>query len=168
MQLQLKNLLYSYHCKYVTSNVIFFSLYLIKNLHRELEIEESGWLLRGEATRSIVNNTTTIPHFEAYLSCDGVLFFNNSEQAEYIALCVIVHSVSESADRSRRKPILSQKQSPIIVGVAHCKEKPDLNSFLSAIIKEVKRLDPNNDDNTTIGRPFTTSIRCDITDFPMR
>jgi hypothetical protein len=43
-----------------------------------------------------------------------------------------------------------------------------LNSFLSAIIKEVKRLDPNNDDNTTIGRPFTTSIRCDITDFPMR
>jgi hypothetical protein len=76
--------------------------------------------------------------------------------------------VSESADRSRRKPILSQKQSPIIVGVAHCKEKPDVNSFLSAIIKEVKRLDPNNNDNTTIGRQFTTSIRCDITDFPMR
>lgn len=52
--------------------------------------------------------------------------------------------------------------------MAHCKEKPDVNSFLSAIIKEVKRLDPNNDNNTTIGRQFTTSIRCDITDFPMR
>lgn len=81
---------------------------------------------------------------------------------------MIVHSVSESCDPSRSKPILLQKRSPIIVGVAHCKEKPDVNSFLSAFIEELARLDPNNDGATTLGRQFTVSIRCVIADWPMR
>ncbi len=81
---------------------------------------------------------------------------------------MIVHSVSESCDPSRSKPILLQKRSPIIVGVAHCKEKPDVNSFLSAFIEELTRLDPNNDGATTLGRQFTVSIRCVIADWPMR
>ncbi|KZS03094.1 Uncharacterized protein APZ42_034264 [Daphnia magna] len=97
----------------------------IEKLHGKLEIAESMRLLRGETTSSVVNNITTIPHFEADLSCDGVLFFDNSEQAECIPICVVVHS-------------------------------------------EIKRLDPNNDDNTTIGRQFTVSIRCVIADWPMR
>ncbi|XP_045024703.1 uncharacterized protein LOC123469643 [Daphnia magna] len=101
------------------------------------------------------------------MSCDGVQFFDNSEQAECIPLCVIVHSVSECSDRSRSKPIILQKRSPIIVGVAHCKEKPDVNLFLSAVIAEFKRLDPNNDDITTIGHQFTASLRCVIADWPM-
>lgn len=102
------------------------------------------------------------------MSCDGVLFFDNSEQAECIPLCVIVHSVSECSDRSRSKPIMLHKWSPIIVEVAHCKDKPDVHLFLSAVIAEIKRLDPNNDDITTIGRQFTASIRCVIADWPMR
>ena len=43
-----------------------------------------------------------------------------------------------------------------------------MNVFLSAVIKELKRLDPNNEDYTTIDRQFTFSIRCVVADWPMR
>jgi hypothetical protein len=91
-------------------------------------------------------------------------FFDNSQQSECIPLCVILHSVCEGCDRSRSKPIVLQKPSPKIVGVDHFKEKTDVNSFLSALFEEIKRLVPNNDVVTTIGRPFIVSIRYFIAD----
>jgi hypothetical protein len=74
--------------------------------------------------------------------------------------------VCEGCDRSRSKPIVLQKPSPKIVGVDHFKEKTDVNSFLSALFEEIKRLVPNNDVVTTIGRQFIVSIRYFIADWP--
>jgi len=99
-------------------------------------------------------------------TADGVQIFNNSDKAECIPICVVVHSVSESSNRSLCEPIVLKIRSPIIIGVAHCKEKPNINVFLAPLFQELMRLDPNNHDVT--GRQFTVSIRCVIADWPMR
>ncbi|KZR97460.1 Uncharacterized protein APZ42_007657, partial [Daphnia magna] len=49
------------------------------------------------------------------------------------------------------------------------KGKPDINEFLSPVLEELIRLDPNNHDEfITRGRQFTVSLRCVIADWPMR
>lgn len=88
-------------------------------------------------------------------TADGVQIFNNSDKAECIPICVVVHSVSESSNRSLCEPIVLKIRSPIIIGVAHCKEKPNINVFLAPLFQELMRLDPNNHDVT--GRQFTVS-----------
>lgn len=133
-------------------------------------MEEARRILRGEgAVPDTQQSSMNIPHFEADITADGVQLFNNSEKAECIPICIVVHSVSESSDRSSHKPIVLQMRSPIIVGVGHSKGKPDINEFLSPVLEELIRLDPNyHDEFITRGRQFTVSLRCVIADWPMR
>nr|CAH0112585.1 unnamed protein product [Daphnia galeata] len=115
---------------------------------------------RRRKTASKRRECTNVPHFEMDFTADGVQIFNNSDKAECIPICVVVHSVSESSNRSLCEPIVLKIRSPIIIGVAHCKEKPNINPLF------FKKLDPNNHDVT--GRQFTVSIHCVIADWPMR
>ena len=134
-----------------------------------MEVEEAKGFLQGRRPDNAVLASRHVTHFEVDLSADGVEFFDNSEQSECIPLCMVVHSVSESADLSKCKRILLKTRNPTIIGVAHCKTKPDVKKFLSPLIGELKRLDPSNlDENATAGRQFTVSIRCVIADWPMR
>lgn len=142
----------------------------VEQLDGEAVMEEARRILRGEgAVPDTQQSSMNIPHFEADITADGVQLFNNSEKAECIPICIVVHSVSESSDRSSHKPIVLQMRSPIIVGVGHSKGKPDINEFLSPVLEELIRLDPNNHDELiTRGRQFTVSLRCVIADWPMR
>jgi hypothetical protein len=75
-------------------------------------------------------------------TAEGVQIFNNSDKAECIPICVVVHSVSESSNRSLCEPIVLKIRSPIIIGVAHCKEKPNINVFLAPLFQETRFQQP--------------------------
>ncbi|XP_045023410.1 uncharacterized protein LOC123467611 isoform X2 [Daphnia magna] len=144
----------------------------IYKMDKKVEVEQAKAFLQGrrlDDTDNAVLISRHVTHFEVDLSADGVQFFDNSEQSECIPICMIVHSVSESTDLSKCKRILLKVRKPVIIGVAHCKTKPDVKKFLAPLIQELVRLDPTNlDDQVTAGRQFTVSIRCIIADWPMR
>lgn len=145
----------------------------VERLDENLQIEQAKKKLRGENPSEGVsaNNeaSPTLPHFVVDLSVDSVQLFNNSEQSECIPICMVVHSVSESPDPLVTKPLVLTTRSQIIIGVAHCKEKPAVQVFLKPLIDELVRFNPLNwDEKATAGREFTVSVRCIIADWPMR
>ena len=89
-------------------------------MDRKVEVEEAKGFLQGRRPDNAVLASRHVTHFEVDLSADGVEFFDNSEQSECIPLCMVVHSVSESADLSKCKRILLKTRNPTIIGVAHC------------------------------------------------
>lgn len=136
------------------------------------QIEQAKKKLRGERLTDLEANNQEAPNkltnFVVDLSVDGVQLFNNSEQSECIPICMVVRSVSESHDPVS-KPFLLTTRSPIIIGVAHCKEKPPVNAFMKPLMEELAQLNPFNcDADATTGREFTVSVRCVIADWPMR
>lgn len=134
-----------------------------------LQITKAKQILRGDlATPDENNRNNKLPHFEIDISVDGVQIFDNSEQSECLPICMVVHSVCESSDASVIAPVVLKTRHPIVIGVAHCKHKPNVRKFLEPLVKELFRLDPDRNDYTTVGRQFTVSIRCVIADWPMR
>lgn len=123
--------------------ISFISFSKIYKMDKKVEVEQAKAFLQGrrlDDTDNAVLISRHVTHFEVDLSADGVQFFDNSEQSECIPICMIVHSVSESTDLSKCKRILLKVRKPVIIGVAHCKTKPDVKKFLAPLIQELVRL----------------------------
>lgn len=131
-------------------------------------------MLSGESTdnkqapSTSTSTQSSLPHFLIDANIDGVQAFNNSEKGEIIPILITIHSLAKSPDISKHKPRLINPSYPMVVGVFQGKCKPDINEFLHLFIKELKRLNPDNNSATVLGRTFTVTLRCIRTDGPMR
>ncbi len=88
-------------------------------------------------------NLKNIPHFEMDVNIDGVELFNNSEQAELIPILAVVHSIKKSAHCKEKKQIL-KSSIPVLLGYYHGQGKPEIKKFLASLLRDLKRLHPDN------------------------
>lgn len=138
-------------------------------MKQDQEIEKAKNNLRGEAIAEVdMTRETNIPHFEMDANIDGVVIFNNSEQAELIPILVVIHSIKKSAQSKDKKHIL-KSSTPILLGYYHGQGKPNIKKFLAPLLQDLKRLDPYNpNERERASLEFTVTLRCIRTDAPMR
>ena len=98
-----------------------------------------------------------------------MVVFKCTEQGEVIPILCSIHSISKSAkEEDNETEIILETRFPFVVRFCHGETKPEPEDLVAAFIKELKRLNPNNNGPETAGRKCTVTLHCMKCDTPIR